>query len=375
MPGAQPHWVWDPFRTCEDNVGMTSCWYFRWMVLWVYVFGVGAGAGKVSQAPTQWLSEAASYLAVLAVYTGIQGWHLCWTGHCYCRSVMSDSLQPHGLQHTRLPYSPPTPRVCSNSRPLSRWCHPTISSSVALFSSCPQSFPSSRPCPMSWFFASGGQSISVSISPFNEYCFEHHSWTYRTCLRDRAGFESKVDTCWLCGIWADDLTSWNFSFCVSPFYEYSGLISLGIDWFDLLAVRGTLKSLLQHDKLMPQFEGIDSSALSLLYGPTFTTVHDYWKIMLLLHYYGNLAEKAVESHSSTLAWKLPWMEEPGGLRSMRSRRVGYDWATSLSLFTFMHWRRKWQPTPVFLPGESQGRRSPMGCRLWGHTELDTTEAT
>ena len=70
---------------------------------------------------------------------------------------------------------------------------------------------------------------------------------------------------------------WSFSFCVSPFYEYSGLISLRIDWFDLLAVRGTLKSLLQHDKLMPQFEGIDSSALNLLYGPTFTTVHDYRK--------------------------------------------------------------------------------------------------
>ena len=62
-------------------------------------------------------------------------------------------------------------------------------------------------------------------------------------------------------------------------------------------------------------------------------------------------------HSSTLAWKIPWMEEPGGLQPMGSRRVGHDWATSLSLFTFMHWRRKWQPTPVFLPGESQGRAS------------------
>ena len=60
-------------------------------------------------------------------------------------------------------------------------------------------------------------------------------------------------------------------------------------------------------------------------------------------------------HSSTLAWKIPWTEEPGGLQSMRSLRVGHDWATSLSLFTFMHWRRRWQPTPVFLPGESQGR--------------------
>ena len=60
-------------------------------------------------------------------------------------------------------------------------------------------------------------------------------------------------------------------------------------------------------------------------------------------------------HSSTLAWEIPWMEEPGRLQSMGSLRVRHDWATSLSLFTFMHWRRKWQPTPVFLPGESQGQ--------------------
>ena len=81
------------------------------------------------------------------------------------------------------------------------------------------------------------------------------------------------------------------------------------------------------------------------------------------------------SHSSTLAWKIPWMEEPGRLQSMGSLRVGDDWATSLSLFTFMHWRRKWQPTLVFLPGESHGQRSLVGCRLWGRTESDTTEAT
>ena len=86
-------------------------------------------------------------------------------------------------------------------------------------------------------------------------------------------------------------------------------------------------------------------------------------------------EKAMETHSSTLAWKIPWMEEAGRLQSMGSWRVGHDWATSLSLFTFMHWRRKWQPTPVFLPGESQGWGSLVGCRLWGHTELDTTEVT
>ena len=86
-------------------------------------------------------------------------------------------------------------------------------------------------------------------------------------------------------------------------------------------------------------------------------------------------EKAMAPHSSTLAWKIPWTEEPGRLQSMGSLGVGHDWATSLSLFTFLHWRRKWQPTAVFLPGESQGWRSLLHCRLWGRTELDTTEAT
>ena len=81
------------------------------------------------------------------------------------------------------------------------------------------------------------------------------------------------------------------------------------------------------------------------------------------------------AHSSTLAWKIPWAEEPGGLQSMGSLRVGQDWAILLSLLTFTHWRRKRQPTPMFLPGESQGRGSLVGCRLWGHTVLDTTEAT
>ena len=86
-------------------------------------------------------------------------------------------------------------------------------------------------------------------------------------------------------------------------------------------------------------------------------------------------EKAVAPHSSTLAWKIPWTDDPGRLQSRGSLRVGHDWATSLSLFTFMQWRRKWQPTPVFLPGESQGQGSLVGCCLWGRTESDTTEVT
>ena len=69
------------------------------------------------------------------------------------------------------------------------------------------------------------------------------------------------------------------------------------------------------------------------------------------------AKKAMAPHSSTLAWKIPWTEEPGGLTPMGLLRVGHNWETSLSLFTFIHWRRKWQPSPVFLTGESQGQRS------------------
>ena len=81
------------------------------------------------------------------------------------------------------------------------------------------------------------------------------------------------------------------------------------------------------------------------------------------------------THSSILASEGPWSEEPGRLQSMGSLRVGHDRAISLSLFTFMYWRRKWQPTPVFLPGESQGRGSLVGRRVWDCTESDTTEAT
>ena len=117
---------------------------------------------------------------------------------CSFAKVVSDSLQPHGLQHTRLPCRLPSPGVCSNLCPLSQWCHPTILSSVIPFSSFLQSLPASGSFPVSQFFASRGQ-------------------------RD-----------------------WSFSFSISPSSECSGLISFKIDWFDLLAVQGTLKSLLQH---------------------------------------------------------------------------------------------------------------------------------
>jgi len=92
-------------------------------------------------------------------------------------------------------------------------------------------------------------------------------------------------------------------------------------------------------------------------------VMDMTNVLISLNY-GNHCQ------SSTLAWKIPWTEEPGRLQSMGSLRVGHDWATSLSLFTFMHWRGKWQPIPVFLPGEPQGRRS-LWAAVYGVAQSQT----
>ena len=122
----------------------------------------------------------------------------------FSRSVMSDSLLPHGLLHAKLPYPSPSPRVCSNSCPFSQWCHPTISSSVTSLSSCFQSFSESGSFLMGWLFASGGKSTGVS-----------------------------------------------FSFGIIPSKEYSGFISFRIDWFDLLVFQGTLSLLHHHGSKAP----------------------------------------------------------------------------------------------------------------------------
>ena len=142
----------------------------------------------------------------------------------FSHSVMSDSLQPHEPQHARLPCPSPTLGVYPNSRPLSRWCHPTISSSVVPFSSCPQSLPTSRSLQMSQLFTSGGQSIGVSAStsvlPVNTQGWSHLGWTGWISLQSKDCQES------------------------SP---------------------------------TPQFKSINSSVLSFLYSPTRTSIHDHWK--------------------------------------------------------------------------------------------------
>ena len=136
---------------------------------------------------------------------------------------MSDSLRPHGLQYTRLPCPSPTPRACSNSYPLSQWCHPTISSSVVPFSSHVQSFPTSGKFPMSQFFASGGQSIRVSA---------------------------------LASVLLMNIRGW-FSF--------------KIDWFNLFAVWGTLKSLFKHHSLKASFLWCSAFFMVQLSHPYMTT--------------------------------------------------------------------------------------------------------
>ena len=113
----------------------------------------------------------------------------CFISDQFSRSVMSDSLRPHELQHAR-PFCPsPTPRVLSNSCPLSQWCHPAISSSVVPFSSCPQSLPVSGSFPMSQLFAWGGQSIgvsaSVSVFPMNTQDWSPLEWTGWISLKSK----------------------------------------------------------------------------------------------------------------------------------------------------------------------------------------------
>ena len=148
---------------------------------------------------------------------------------CRC-SVVSHSLRPHGLPHTRLPCPPPTPGVYSNACPLSWWCHPTISASVIPFSSHLQSFVAS------------GSLNSESVLPIR--------WP----------------------------KYWSFSFSTSPSNEYSGLISFWMDWFDLLAVQGTLKSLLQHHSLKASVLRCSVFFIVQLSHPYMTTWknHSFW---------------------------------------------------------------------------------------------------
>ena len=172
-------------------------------------------------------------------------------------SVVSNSWWPHESQHTRPPCPSPTPGVHSNSRPSNWWCYLAISSSVVPFSSCPQSLPASESFPMSQLFAWGGQSTGVSCQSPNSQSLlklrliewvmpSNHLILCHSLLLPPSIFPSirvLSNELSLHIRWPKD---WSFSFSISPSNEYSALISFRIDWFDLLAVQGTLKSLLQH---------------------------------------------------------------------------------------------------------------------------------
>ena len=123
--------------------------------LWAAVSGVSQSRTRL-----KWLSSSSRE----AIFHTCLSFNVSYCSLQFSCSVVSDSLWPHGLQHTRLPCTSPTPRACSNSCPSSRWCHPTISSSVIPFSSCLQYFPASGSFQMNKFFPSGGQSIGVSAS-------------------------------------------------------------------------------------------------------------------------------------------------------------------------------------------------------------------
>ena len=174
---------------------------------------------------------------------------------------------------------------------------------------------------------------------------------------------------------------WSFSFSISPSKEHPGLISFRMDWLDLLEVQGTLKSLLQHH----------SSKASILWRSAFFTVqlsHPYMttgKTIALTRqtFVGNVVSLLFnilsrldirEGNGTPLQHSC--LENPmdGGAWWAAVHGVAKSW-TRLNDFTFTHWRRKWQPTPLLLPGESQGQGSLVGCRLWGLTESDTTDAT
>ena len=150
----------------------------------------------------------------------------------FSHSVMSNSLRPHGLQHTRPPCPSPTPRVYPDSCPLSRWCHPTISSSVVPFSSCPQYFPASGSFLVSQFIPSGGQSIGISAST---------------------------------SVLPVNTQDW------SPLGQ-TGWISLQSKGLSRVFSKRSSKAVLHR-----KFKRINSLALSFLYNPALTSIHDYWK--------------------------------------------------------------------------------------------------
>ena len=215
----------------------------------------------------------------------------------FSRSVLSNSLRTHGLQHARPPCPSPTPRDYPNSCPLSQWCHPTISSSVNPFSSCLQSFPASGSFSRSQFFTSGGQSTGVSAStsvlPMNTQDWSPLGWTGWISLQSKG--RSKV-------------------FCntiVQNHQFFSAQLSLREG-------NGNPTPVLSPGKSYGQRSLVGCS-------PCGRTELDATE-QLHFHFSFHALEKEMATHSSVLAWRIPGTGEPGGLPPMGSHRVGHDWS-------------------------------------------------
>ena len=295
-------------------------------------------------------------------------------------------MQPHESQHTRLPCPSPTPGVYPNSCASSQWCHQP---SHPLSSPYPPAPPPSQHQGLfneSTLHMSGqsiGVSASASVLPMAliKLVRVGHSPPPFWCLCERVSVSlfTLIKLCYTKVLKCSSLVP--CSEAQSSFLVIMNPMSFTVNY-----------QWLRWERICQQYRRcrFDPWIGTIPWGtewqptPVFLprefneqrqiTVHDIL-VLVKLAVLAVLVEKAMAPHSSPLAWKIPWMEEPGRLQSIGSLRVWHDWATSLSLFTFMHWKRKWQPTPVFLPGDSQGRGSLVGYRLWGRTESDTTEAT
>ena len=237
----------------------------------------------------------------------------------FSRSVMSNYLQPQGLQHARLPCPSPSPGICSNSCPSSRWCHPTISSSVVLFSSCLQSFPASGSFLISQFFSSGGQSIGVSASasvlPMNIQDWSPLGWTGWISLQSKGLSRVFSNTT----VRKHQFFSTQLSFMVQLSYPYTTTGKT------ITLTRRTFVV-----KVMSQlFNMLFGFVMASLVAQRLKNLPAVWETQFWSLGWEDPLEKEMATHSSTLAWKVPWMEEPGRLQSRWWQRVGHDWETSL----------------------------------------------
>ena len=342
---------------------------------------------------------------------------------------MSDYLQSHGLQHTKLLCASQSPGVWSNSCPLSRWCFLTISSSAAHFSLCLQSFPVSGSFPMSQLFISGGQSIRASVSasvlPMNNQdwfplglagCISLQSKELSRVFSNTTVWKhqyfSTQNSAVISSVWSNSQTVHDYwrkhSFIAFTIQNFVGKeTSLFFNTLSRLVIAflprskcplvSWLKSLstviLEPKKIKPVTASTSEKAMAtrsstLAWKIPWTEEPGRLQPMASLSWtrlsdftftcHLHALEKEMATHSSVLAWRISGTVEPGGLPSMGSHRIRHDWsdlaaaASTFSLCICHEVTGPWQPIPVFLPEESHGQRSLVG---YSPKELDMAEAT